>query len=105
MNVSSPIVLIIAGTLCLVNLTISVLVLLSRYYSWPQKLAQCAIVWVVPIIGPVAIWAFLRAQGESDTFDTRAYPEPSQKMAAVEVDNAIHDSFGGGGDGGGGGGD
>lgn len=30
-------------------------------------------------------------------FDTRAFPEGSQKGVAVEVQNAIHDSFGGGG--------
>ena len=94
------------GALVLANLVSSFLVLRSRYYSPGQKLAQCAIVWAIPLAGAVGIWAFLRAQEHADVFDTRAYPEPSQRAMAAEIDNAIHDSFdaGGGGDGGGGGG-
>jgi hypothetical protein len=95
----------IIAVLGLTNLLVTVLVLRSRYYSIGQKLAQCAIVWVVPFFGPVAVWSFLRTQEHADIFDTRAYPEPSQKMVAVEVDNAIHDAFGSGGGAEGGGAD
>jgi hypothetical protein len=95
---------VVLGVLGLANVVVSVLVIRSRYYSWPQKLVQCAIVWAVPILGPTGIWAFLRSQEHADVFDTRAYPEPSQKMVAVEIQNAIHDSFGDGAGGGGEGG-
>lgn len=74
----------------------------SLYYSVRQKLAQCMIIWLLPVIGATVIWAFLRAQGHAEIFDTRAFPEPSEKAVAVEVQNAIHDSFGGVGEGGGG---
>jgi hypothetical protein len=106
MSTSEQTVWIIIGALSLANVVVSLLVLRSRYYSVPQKLAQCFIVWAIPLLGPIGIWALLRAQGHAEIFDTRAYPEPTQKAVAVEVSNAIHDSFGGdGGAAGGGGGD
>lgn len=83
--------------LFLANVVVSVLVIRSRYYLWPQKLGQCAIVWAIPLLGPTAMWAFLRSQEHADIFDTRAYPEPTKKGIAVEVQNAIHDSVGDGG--------
>lgn len=85
-----------------VNLLISFMVIRSQFYSPFQKLAQCLIVWLVPIVGAVGVWAFLRAQYNWQKYDTRAYPEPSQKMVAIEVSNAIHDSFGDAGGHGGG---
>lgn len=86
----------------LINLYISIIVIRCPFYSPTQKLAQCLIVWLIPIIGPVGIWSFMRAQYNWQKYDTRAYPEPSQKMVAVEINNAIHDSFpdAGGSDGG-----
>jgi len=76
------------------NLVVSLMVVRSQVYSPFQKFAQCLIVWFVPILGTVGIWAFLRSQYNWKKYDTRAYPEPSQKMVAVEVNNAVHDSFG-----------
>lgn len=55
-----------------------------------QKLAQCSIVWLVPIIGAVGIWAFLRSQYNWNKFDTRAYPEHSEKMVLLELDKSEH---------------
>ncbi len=82
------------------NLAVSVALIRSRFYTSRQKLAQCAIVWFIPILGAVAVCAFLRAQYNWEKYDTRAFPEPTQKGVAIEVQNAIHDSFGGGADGG-----
>lgn len=101
MNASLTPLLVLGCALCLINLYISILVIRSRFYSPAQKFAQCLIVWLVPVVGPVGIWSFLRAQYNWQKYDTRAYPEPAQKMVAVEINNAIHDSFpegGGGGD-------
>ena len=92
----------IIGVLSIANLVVSAFVLRSRYYSIGQKLAQCFLVWLLPIVGTVGVWVFLRTQEQGNIFDTRAYPEPSEKMVAAEVDSTIHDSFGGGGEGGGG---
>lgn len=89
--------LVLLGIACLMNLAASVAVIRSHFYSPAQKLAQCLIVWLVPILGPVGIWAFLRAQHGWETYDTRAYPERSQKMVAIEINNAINDGFGSGG--------
>lgn len=98
-------VLILSSVLCLINLYISILVIRCAFYSTAQKLVQCLIVWLIPIIGPIGIWSFLRAQYNWQKYDTRAYPEPSQKMVAVEINNAIHDSFPDSGGANGGGGD
>jgi hypothetical protein len=89
------------GAACLVNLAVSVLVIRSRLYSPVQKLLQCLLLWLIPILGPVGIWAFLRAQHRWEKYDTRAFPEPSEKMVVVEINDAINDSAGVGADGGG----
>ena len=99
-NLRMSTMLALVGVACLVNLIVSVLVIRSHFYSPAQKLAQCAIVWLVPLLGPVAIWSFLRAQYRWKKYDTRAYPEPTKKMVAVEINDAIHDSAGGGAQGG-----
>ncbi len=64
-------------------------------------------IWLLPGLGVTLVWLFLRAQYGWEKFNTRAYPERSQKMVAVEVNNALHDHFGhdGGGFGDGGGAD
>lgn len=90
-------VLVFLGVACLINLIVSVSVVRSQFYSPAQKLAQCAIVWFVPLLGPVAIWSFLRAQYRWKMYDTRAFPERTEKMVAVEINDAIHDNLGGGG--------
>jgi hypothetical protein len=96
---SSTPFLALLGAACLINLAISVLVWRSRFYSPAQKLLQCLLVWLVPILGPVGIWAFLRAQHRWETYDTRAYPEPSEKMVVIEIDGTITDSVSAGSNG------
>jgi hypothetical protein len=83
------------------NIAVSIALVRCHFYTPLQKLAQAAIVWCVPVLGAVGIWAFLRAQYKWEKHDTRAFPEQSRKMVAVEVGNAIQDSFGGGEGGGG----
>lgn len=87
--------LALLGVTCLINLIVSVSVIRSPFYSGTQKFAQCAIVWLVPLLGPVAIWSFLRAQHGWEKHDTRAYPEPTTKMVAVEINDALIDNLGG----------
>lgn len=79
------------------NCAVSVALVRCHFYSRLQKLAQLAIIWCIPVLGAVGIWAFLRAQYKWEKFDTRAFPEPSEKAVAVEVQNAIHNGLGGGG--------
>ncbi len=92
--------LMFVGVTSLVNLIVSVAVLRSPFYSKGQKIAQCVIVWSVPILGSVGIWSFLRAQYGWKKYDTRAYPERNEKMTAVEINDSIKDSSGQGADGG-----
>jgi hypothetical protein len=101
MPVSTKIGIGLIAAVVIANLAVSVALLRCHFYTPLQKLAQSAIVWLVPILGAVGIWAFLRAQYKWEKYDTRAFPEGTQKGVAIEVSNAIHDSFGGGAEGGG----
>ena len=85
---------IAAGALAIANIRVSVSVIRSPFYSIGQKLAQCLMVWLIPLFGAIGIWVFLRAQYNWQKFDTRAYPEGRKKMVAVEVQDAIHESGG-----------
>jgi hypothetical protein len=78
------------GLVLLGNFAVSILVLRSRYYSTPQKLVQCGIIWFIPILGAVGVWAFLKSQYGWEKYDTRAYPEPSEKMVVAELDASSH---------------
>ena len=80
----------------LINLVISVLVIRCALYSPLQKLSQCAIVWFIPVLGAVGVWAFLRSQYNWRKYDTRAYPERSEKMDPADFGSGS--SGGGGGD-------
>lgn len=83
-----------ALALAFANLWVSVSVIRSPFHSAGQKFAQCLIVWLIPLFGAVGIWVFLRSQYNGQKYDTRAYPESSEKMVAVEVQDAIHASGG-----------
>lgn len=72
------------------NVVVSARVVKCPMLSTFQKAAQCSIVWLVPIIGAVGIWAFLRSQYNWNKFDTRAYPEHSEKMVLLELDKSEH---------------
>lgn len=72
------------------NVFVSIMVIKCEMFSTFQKSAQCIIVWLFPVIGVIGIWAFLRSQYNWKKFDTRAYPEYSEKMVLVELDKSDH---------------
>lgn len=76
--------------LTLINAAVTVAVARSGYYERRQLLAQAAIVWLIPVIGALIVGVFLRTQRESSVFDTRAYPEPSEKAVILELDSTSH---------------
>jgi hypothetical protein len=82
------------AVIALANIRVSVLVMKCPMYSPSQKMAQCSIVWLVPLLGTVGIWAFLRSQYNWGKYDTRSYPEHSQKMVLVELDKSEHGASG-----------
>jgi hypothetical protein len=100
MPISEELGIALIGAVVLGNLAVSVALVRSHFYSPWQKAAQAAMVWLIPVLGAVGIWAFLRVQYKWEKYDTRAFPEPTQKGVAIEVSNAIHDGLGGGAEGG-----
>lgn len=90
MNTLSIISLAAIGIVALANIRVSALVIRCPMFSSFQKLAQCAIVWFVPLLGAVGIWAFVRSQYNWAKYDTRAFSEGSEKMVLVELDKAGH---------------
>lgn len=82
------------GAIALANIRVSVLVINCSMFSSFQKVAQCSIVWLVPVIGAVGIWAFVRSQYNWTKYDTRAFPEDSEKMVLVELDKSEHGASG-----------
>ena len=101
MHATTNILQLTAAALALVNIWVSISVFRSSFYSPGQKFAQCLIVWLIPLVGVIGVWLFLRSQYSWQKYDTRAYPERSEKMVPLEIDHAIHDNFGDGGHGGG----
>ena len=81
-----------------INVYVSLRVCRSHYYSSNQKAVQCLMIWLIPVLGPIGIWVFLRTQVGWEKYDTRAFPEPSKKMVVVEVSNSIMENLGGGTD-------
>jgi hypothetical protein len=79
------------GILALANLVASAAVVRSSYYSAGQKWAQCIVVWLLPLLGAVGIWAFLRSQERGNVFDTRAFPERAERMEEPEPDSSVRD--------------
>lgn len=83
-----PILSLLAiGAIALANIRVSVLVINCPMFSSFQKFALCSIVWFVPLLGAVGIWAFVRNQYNWAKYDTRAFPEHSEKMVLVELAN------------------
>lgn len=48
----------------LLNLFASLLITKRDDFEKPQKTAQLAIVWLIPVIAAIGIWLFLRSQDE-----------------------------------------
>jgi len=78
------------GAIVVANIRVSALVIKCPMFSSSQKVAQCLIVWLVPLLGVVGIWAFVRSQYNWGKYDTRAFPEDSEKMVLVELNKSEH---------------
>lgn len=53
-------VIIAAGGFASANLVVSLYVAKRDDLSQPQKVGQCLLVWLIPILGAVSIWLFHR---------------------------------------------
>jgi hypothetical protein len=86
---------LIGAALVAANLCVSIFVVRSAFYSPLQKLGQCAIVWFLPVVGCVGVGVFLYSQRDNPIFDTRAYPERSEKANIALVEPTLHEIQGG----------
>jgi hypothetical protein len=90
---------IVAAALLLANCIVSFYVIRSSFYSALQKAAQCLIVWVLPLLGPIFVWNFLRTQ------ESRGAKNGNQSSTGgydntIVVTDGSHDGFSGSGHGG-----
>lgn len=54
-------ILVIAGLLILVNFMISLIISKRDDFDTSQKVAQIALVWLLPLIGAVGIWLLYKS--------------------------------------------
>jgi H+/Cl- antiporter ClcA len=85
MNTLAALTTIVLSSLLLANIAVSVAVMRSHYYSGRQKLSQVLLVWLLPLLGALVVGVFLYSQRDNAMFDTRAYPEPSEKAVALNM--------------------
>jgi hypothetical protein len=71
------------GLICFSNLLVSFFVARSSFYSTGQKVAQCLIIWFIPIFGAAGIGIFLSVQSNSGRYDPNASPDYSEKMSTL----------------------
>lgn len=91
---NAAISLVAVAAIAVGNMLVSVQVLRCPMFSLFQKTAQCFIIWLLPLFGAIGIWAFLRSQYNWTQYDTRAFPERSEKMVLQELDQSGHDASG-----------
>ncbi len=53
-------------TLCLLNLFVSIFIAKRDDLERFQKIAQIIIVWLIPVIGAIALWSFNRSNDDDD---------------------------------------
>ena len=83
------------GVLVTANVLVTFFVVRSLLFSSAQKLAQCALIWLVPVLGCIGVGIFLYSQRDNPLYNTRAYPEHSEKANLSLVEPAIHNIEGG----------
>ena len=92
MTTTVTVALFVLAALAVVNFLVSLAVVRSGYYTQLQIVWQVLLIWLVPVIGPVLIGAFLRSQRGNPMFDTRAFPDTNEKGVALELDPTTHSS-------------
>lgn len=88
--VGNSVILIALIALAAVNAAVSIAIIRSGYYERRQLIAQVAIIWLIPMMGAVLVGIFLRVQRETSTFDTRAFPERSEKALLTDLGGPSH---------------
>ena len=81
--------LAVLGALFIANLGVSVAVWRANYFNSRQKFAQIGVVWLLPLLGAILIGVFLYSQRDNPAFDTRTFPETSQKAVAFTIGESL----------------
>ena len=88
-------VIVGVGGLSIANAWVCVAVLRNAWYSRAQKGLQCSLVWLLPVLGPIIVWGFLRSQSETRPKEDGFISQDDQGISGREF---YHPGIPGGGD-------
>ena len=75
------------GALIIANVWVCVGALRSPWYSSTQRAIQCTLVWLLPVIGLVVVWSFLRAQSDMRRTKDNFEPQHDQGVSGPEFNH------------------
>ena len=84
------ILLLIIFSIAAFDIYVCVLLVRSDFLSKQQKIAQAMIVWIIPMMGSVLIWCFLRSQNYQSKFDPAASTDRTEKGIDIAINEALH---------------
>ena len=84
----------IVSALAVIDAIVCIFVMRSPYHSSRQKLIQCAIVWLLPIIGSLVVAVFLYSQRDPPSRRIPSDHEPDKTPAWAAPDPFLHDGHG-----------
>jgi len=65
--VNIDILYVLLSAICLLNVFVSVFIFKRDDLERFQKIAQIIIVWLIPVVGAVGLWAFNRSNDDDST--------------------------------------
>ena len=83
MRMYLTIILGITG-ISIANAWVCVGVLRNPWYSRTQKALQCSLVWLLPVLGLILVWSFLRSQSEMPPKEAGFLPQQDQGVSGPE---------------------
>jgi len=83
-----------AGALATANLGVCISVVRSDWYSSSQKIVQCALIWLLPIIGVIVVWSLLHTHSEMERRDRAFQPQQDQGVSGPEFQHPNTPSMG-----------
>ena len=95
----------VAVLLIVVNVVVNVSVLRSSAYSGTQKTLQSLVIWLLPFLGVLAVWAFLGQLSREQETRPDHFPDRIGGGDGYSQGPSFGSDAGGGDGGGGGGGD
>ena len=72
-------------SLIVVNALVTAAVARSHYYDGRQKTIQAFLVWIIPLLGAIAVGVFLYSQRDNPMFNTRAYSKLNEETTSYPI--------------------